>query len=220
MPRQALIEKRPLLVASIAAAIAYYVLRLATLPELWLIPLKGVPCGLLALYAWLNGGSRDSRLLALMMAVAALADMVLEIDFGAGAMLFFLYHVLAISLYLKHPREHATATQKAAAVAMLLLTPLLAWLLPADRALAWPTGLYGLALGGMAACAWMSAFPRYRVGIGAALFLASDLLVIAGRGPLMGDSLPDNLVWPMYSVGQFLITVGVVHTLRRRSARA
>jgi len=66
----------------------------------------------------------------------------------------------------------------------------------------------------------MSAFPRYRVGIGAALFLASDLLVIAGRGPLMGDSLPDNLVWPMYSVGQFLITVGVVHTLRRRSARA
>lgn len=220
MPRQALIEKRPLLVASIAAAIAYYALRLSTLPELWLIPLKGLPCGLLALYAWLEGRDRDSRLLALMMAVAALADMVLEIDFGAGAMLFFLYHVFAISLYLKHPREHATATQKAAAVAMLLLTPALAWLLPADRSSAWSTALYGLALGAMAACAWMSAFPRYRVGIGAALFLASDLLLIAGRGPLEGQGLPDALIWPLYYVGQVLITMGVVQTLRRVRAAA
>jgi len=220
MPRQALIEKRPLLVASIAAAIACYVLRLSTLPELWLIPLKGLPCALLALYALSSTAAGDRRWLAGMMGLAALGDMVLEIDFRSGALLFFTYHVLAMALYLQHPREHATATQKAAAVAMLLLTPLLAWLLPADRAMAWPTGLYGLALGGMAACAWMSAFPRYRVGIGAALFLASDLLLIAGRGPLMGDSLPDTLVWPMYYVGQFLITVGAVHTLRRRSARA
>lgn len=220
MTRRALIEKRPWLVASAAAAIAYYALRLSTIPELWLIPLKGAACALLALYALLQGEGRDSRFLAAMMAVAALGDMAIEIDVGAGALLFFLYHVIAISLYLRHPREHATPTQKAAAVAMLLLTPLLAWLLPANHELAWPTGLYGLALGGMAACAWMSAFPRYRVGIGAALFLASDLLLIAGRGPLMGDSLPDTLVWPIYYVGQFLITVGVVHTLRRRSARA
>ena len=220
MPRQALIEKRPLLVASIAAAIAYYVLRLSTLPELWLIPLKGLPCGLLALYALSSPAAGDRRWLAGMMGLAALGDMVLEIDFRSGALLFFTYHMVAISLYLKHPREHATATQKAAAVAMLLLTPLLAWLLPADRAMAWPTGLYGLALGGMAACAWMSAFPRYRVGIGATLFLASDLVLIAGQGPLMGQRLPDAAVWPLYYVGQFLIVVGVVQTLRRRNAAA
>ena len=217
MPRQALIEKRPLLVASIATAIAFYALRLSILPELWLIPLKGAACALLALYAWLDGGGRDSRLLALMMAVAALGDIAIEIDFNVGVLLFFLYHAIAITLYLRHPREHATPTQKAAAVAMLLLTPLLAWLLPTDRALAWPTGIYGLALGGMAACAWMSAFPRHRVGIGAALFLASDLLLIAGQGPLMGQGLADALVWPLYYVGQFLIAVGVVQTLRRRS---
>ena len=102
----------------------------------------------------------------------------------------------------------------------MLLTPVLAWLLPADRAGAWSTALYGLALGAMAACAWMSAFPRYRVGIGAALFLASDLLLIAGTGPLMGDALPDVLVWPLYYVGQFLIAVGVVQTLRRGAQAA
>ncbi len=213
MPRRALIEKRPWLVASIVAAVAYYALRVSTLPELWLIPLKGAACALLALYAWLHVTGRDGRALAAMMAVAALGDMAIEIDFGVGALLFFAYHLIAISLYLRHPREQATPTQKAAAVAMLLLTPLLAWLLPSERAMAWSTALYGLALGAMAACAWMSAFPRYRVGVGAALFLASDLLLIAGRGPLMGQALPDALVWPLYYVGQFLIAVGVMRTL-------
>jgi uncharacterized membrane protein YhhN len=217
MPRRALIEKRPWLVASIAAAVAFYALRVSTVPELYLIPVKGAACALLALYALFHGG-RGSRWLAGMMAIAGLGDMVIEIDLGSGALLFFTYHMIAISLYLRHPRTHPTPTQKAAAVAMLLLTPLLAWLLPADRAMAWPTGLYGFALGAMAACAWMSAFPRYRVGIGAALFLASDLLLIAGRGLLMGDSLPDALVWPLYYLGQFLVTVGVVQTLRRQDA--
>ena len=215
MPRRALIEKRPWLVASMVAAAAYYGLRLSTVPEMWLIPLKGAPCALLALYALGQDGGRDGRFLAAMMAAAALGDMVIEIDLGAGALLFLLYHVIGISLYLRHPREHPAPTQKAAAVAMLLLTPILAWLLPTDRAMAWPNGLYGLALGGMAACAWMSAFPRYRVGIGAVLFLASDLLLIAGRGPLMGQGLAEALVWPLYYTGQFLITVGVVQVLRR-----
>lgn len=215
MPTRALIEKRPWLLASLAAAIAYYALRLSPAPELWLIPLKGAACGLLALYAWMQG-SKDGRLLASMMAVAAIGDMAIEIDFGIGAMLFFVYHLLAISLYLKHPREHPTSTQKAAAVAMLLVTPVLAWLLPADRAMAWSSAVYGLALGGMASCAWMSAFPRYRVGVGAALFLASDLLLLAGMGALAGQALPDAAVWPLYYVGQFLVTVGVVQTLRKR----
>lgn len=217
MPRRALIEKRPWLAASIAAALAYFALRNSALPEIWLIPLKGAACALLALYAFLQPASRGSRILASMMVAAALGDMAMEIDVGAGALLFFAYHVMAIGLYLRHPREHPTSTQKAAAVAMLLLTPLLAWLLPADRALAWSSGIYGLALGGMAACAWMSAFPRYRVGMGAALFLISDLLLIAGRGPLMGQGVLEALVWPLYYVGQLLITVGVVQTLHRRS---
>jgi len=214
MARHALIEKRPYLLASIAAGIAFYVLRLTAMPEIWLIPVKGAACGLLALYALLHGQGRDGKLLAAMMALAALGDMAIEIERGAAALLFFAYHVTAIALYLGHPREHPTGTQKAAAVAMLLLTPLVAWLLPADRADAIPTALYGLALGGMAACAWMSSFPRYRVGIGAVLFMASDILIFADSGPLMGDPLPQLLIWPLYYLGQFLITVGVVRRVR------
>ncbi|HSQ96747.1 MAG TPA: lysoplasmalogenase family protein [Croceibacterium sp.] len=220
MARQALIEKRPLLAASIAAAIVFCALRLTRVPELWFIPLPGAATGFLALYALFQKGGRDGRHLAAMMAVAAVRDVVLQFDLAISALLFFIYQMLAMSLYLRHPRQRTTGTQMAAAVAMLLLTPVVVWLLPADRTIAMPVALYGLALGGMASCAWMSAFPRYRVGIGAALILASDLLVIAGIGPLMGQQLPEALAWPLYYVGQLLITVGVVQTLRRGNPAA
>ena len=220
MPKRALIEKRPWLLASLLAAMAFCALRLTALPGIWLLALPGLATGLLALYAWLQRAGRDSRHLAAMMAVAAVRDVALQIDLAVSALIFFVYHLLAIALYLRHPRGRTTATQKMAAVAMLLVTPVLAWLLPADRTLEPAVSLYGLALGGMASCAWMSAFPRYRVGVGAALLLASDLLVIGELGPLMGQQLPDVLAWPVYYVGQFLITVGIVQTLRRNDAAA
>lgn len=216
MARRALAEKRPLLVASMAAALAYFVLRQSPLvPEMWLVPLKGSAVGLLAIYAWFSDAGADTRLLAAAFVLAALGDMAIEWDFIAGAVLFFGYHVIAIALYLRHPREAASGSQKAAAVAMLLATPAIFWLLPADRAMAWPTALYGLALGGMAACAWLSGFSRYRVGIGAVLFLVSDLLIVAGMGPLMGERLHQWLIWPLYYLGQMLICLGVIHRLRR-----
>ena len=219
MPRRALIDKRPILLASMAAALAYFVLRQSpVVPEMWLVPLKGCAAGLLALYAFVRFRMSDTRLLGAMFLLAALGDMAIEWDFIAGAIFFFGYHMIAIALYLRHPREAASGSQKTAAVAMLLATPAIFWLLPADRAMAWPTALYGLALGGMAACAWLSAFSRYRVGIGAVLFLVSDLLIVAGMGPLMGERLHQWLIWPLYYLGQLLICLGVIDRLRRAGA--
>ena len=220
MPRRALAEKRPLLLASMAAALAYFVLRQSPLvPEMWLIPLKGAGVALLALYVFMRHAGADARLLGAAFVLAALGDMAIEFDQMAGAILFFAYHMLAIALYLRHPRENPRTSQKAAAVAMLLLTPAIFWLLPAERADAWPIALYGLALGGMAACAWLSAFSRYRVGIGAVLFLVSDLLIIAGMGPLMGERLHQWLTWPLYYLGQLLICLGVLQRLREAAER-
>ena len=219
MPRRALAEKRPLLLASMAAALAYFVLRQSPLvPEMWLIPLKGAGVALLALYVFMRHAGADARLLGAVFVLAALGDMAIEFDQMAGAILFFAYHMLAIALYLRHPRENPRTSQKAAAVAMLLLTPAIFWLLPAERADAWPIALYGLALGGMAACAWLSAFSRYRVGVGAVLFLVSDLLIVAGMGPLMGERLHQWLIWPLYYLGQLLICLGVIDRLRRAGA--
>ena len=48
MSRRALAEKRPFLLASIAAALAFYVLRWGAWPELYLIPLKGAGVAVLS----------------------------------------------------------------------------------------------------------------------------------------------------------------------------
>jgi hypothetical protein len=218
MSRRALAEKRPLLLASIAAALAFYYLRWGPWPELYLIPLKGAAVGLLAVYLWLRHSSPDARLMAWAFGAAALGDIALEVTFDrtVGGLLFFAYHVMAMGVYLRNRRLTLAPTQKWAVVAMLLLTPIIAWFMPVDRAQAPNLALYALALGAMAASAWASVFPRYRVGAGAALFLASDLMLFAEMGPLQGSLLPQIFAWPIYYLGQLLIATGVAQTLRKR----
>jgi hypothetical protein len=216
MSRRALAEKRPLLLVSILAALAYYYLRWEPWPEIYVLPVKGAAVGLLAAYLWLRHSSPDARLMAAAFAAAALGDMAIEIDRQIGGLLFFGYHVLAMVVYLRNRRAELSPSQKAAVVAMLVLTPVIAWFLPADRMQAANVGLYALALGGMAASAWASVFPRYRVGAGAVLFLLSDLMIFADMGPLQGEVALQILIWPVYYLGQLLIAVGVAQTLRKR----
>ena len=216
MARRALAEKRPLIFVSIAAALAFFYLRVSPVPELYLIPLKGSAVALLAVYLWQRHSSPDARLLAWAFGTAALGDMAIEIDRAIGALLFFLYHVLALGVYLRNRRPNLAPSQKWAVAVLLLLTPLIAWFMPAERAQAPSVALYALALGAMAAGAWASVFPRYRVGSGAVLFLLSDLLLFAQMGPLADSPLPEYLVWPIYYLGQLLIAVGVAQTLRKR----
>ena len=72
MSRRALAEKRPLVFASIVAALAFYYLRAGPWPEAYLIPLKGSAVGLLAVYLWLRHSSPDARLMAWAFGAAAL----------------------------------------------------------------------------------------------------------------------------------------------------
>lgn len=212
MPKRALAEKRPYLLASIATAIAYYLLRDGPLGELYLALIKGASIALLAIYAWHRSHSRDVHLIAAVLAIAAAGDMVIEFYEAEGGALFFASHLVALGLYLQpyNRRPHLAPSQKAAAVALLLLTPLTAYLLARD----WSVALYALALGGMASAAWTSRFSRYHVGVGALLFVVSDLLIFASMGGAI-TGLATLAVWPLYYVGQFLICTGVVQTLRR-----
>ena len=91
-------------------------------------------------------------------------------------------------------------------------TPVIAWQL--TRA-ADVTG-YALLLGLMAGSAWMSRFSRYRTGIGAVMFVASDLLIFAEMGPLAGSRFIGVAIWALYFAGQFLITLGVTQGLGER----
>jgi len=217
MPKRALYEKRPILLASIVAAVAYYALRGAALPELYLVALKGACVGLLAIYAFLRHGNCDARLLMWMLALGAIGDIAIEYDMVAGGLSFFLAHLFAITLFLRHRRVALTGSQRWAVGSLLMLTPIIAWALPADRGAAPGLALYALALGGMAASAWASSFPRYRVGLGAVLFVVSDLLIFSEFGPLANSAIPGLLVWPIYYLAQLLICVGVMQSLRKRA---
>ena len=218
LPKRALIERRPWLFASLVAGITFYFVKDGALAGLFKIAWKGAGVASLAVYALIRAPGTDGKLLAAVMAFGAAGDMAIEIGLEAGAGCFFIGHIIAIALYARHRRTRLTPSQKATAVALLLGTPLIAFLLPADRSAAPGVALYALALGGMAAAAWSSAFPRYRVGLGAVLFVASDLLIFARMGPLSASPLPGLLIWPLYYLGQVLICTGVVDTLRRKPA--
>ena len=216
MPKRALIEHRPWLLASVVAACAYYFLWNNPIGGLYLILLKGAGVGLLAVYAFYRTKGLDGAILVLVLALSAAADMALELYFMVGGALFAASHLTAIALYLRNRRESTTASQKGLAAMLFIAAPAVSYLLSGDPLIA----LYAVSLGAMAAAAWMSRFPRYRVGLGAVLFVVSDWLIFSQQGPIDLAPLPEILIWPLYYAGQLMIATGVVQTLRgERPAR-
>lgn len=217
MPHRALIEKRPWLLASLAAGISFWFVKDTGLPGLYQMAWKGAGVALLAVYALARHKGADSRMIAAVMAFGALGDVLIELMLEAGAVAFLIGHLMAIRLYWQHRRVSTSVSQKAAALAMLILIPVISFLLPTDRTAAPGIALYASGLGAMTAAAWTSSFPRYRVGIGAVMFAVSDLLIFADLGPLANSALPGLLIWPLYYFGQFLICTGVIGELRSRA---
>jgi uncharacterized membrane protein YhhN len=215
MAKQALIEQRPWLLASIVAATAYFFLRDNPIAEgTWGILLKGAGVALLALYALLrvphDRRGIDGALLVLALALAALGDMTIEIYFTAGGALFAAAHCVAVALYLRNRHPRPSPVQKLTGVGLLIGTPLVSFLLSGQAQIA----LYAGFLGAMGAAAWMSHYPRYRVGTGAVLFVVSDWLIFSRMGAYDLAPLPDLLIWPLYYAGQVMIATGIVQCLR------
>ena len=174
---------------------------------------KGAGVTLLAIWCAMQARSRDGWLIAAVMAFGALGDVLLETaGLTAGALAFVAGHVLAILLYFRNWRPHLTFSQRVLAVLVVPLSVFIAASLVPPKDMI-PIAVYTLFVGGMAASAWTSRFPRYRTGIGAMMFLASDLLIFARMGVLAESSLPGMLIWPLYFGGQVLIAWGVTRTL-------
>jgi uncharacterized membrane protein YhhN len=215
MAREALIEQRPWLLASIAAATAFYFLRDNPVGEgLWGLVAKGASVGLLAIYVVMRvpQGRRgaDGALLVTALALASAGDVAIELDFLIGGALFAAAHCVAVALYLKNRHKRPSPTQKAIGLALLIGTPLVSYILSGEGQIA----VYGAFLGAMAAAAWMSHYPRYRVGTGAVLFVLSDWLIFARMGTINLEPLPTVLIWPLYYAGQLMIATGIVQCLR------
>jgi uncharacterized membrane protein YhhN len=202
---------RGVLIASIIAGVSYVAAWNLHLPQTAELTWKGLGVGLLAVYAALKARSLDGWLLVAVMAFGALGDVLLgAAGLTVGALAFLAGHLVAIGLYLRNRRPTLSRSQLALAIIIVPATVIIAYLLPTDRAGAPGVALYSLGLSLMAATAWTSRFHRFRVGIGAVMFVVSDLLIFARAGPLPDSFAVGLAVWGLYYFGQLLICVGVV----------
>jgi uncharacterized membrane protein YhhN len=215
---QDLAHKRPWLLASLLAGLSF--------PVTWLLlPIEGsffailwkmAAVGLLVPFALRRHHEGEFVPLAIMLAFYALGDGLMELSMIAGALAFAAGHVVGISIYFRHRRVGAAFSQKMLAVTLLLATPVIAYYLPANRDEGVQVAAYSVILAAMAAMAWSSNFPRYRVGMGAILFVISDLLIFARLGPFADSAITNIAIWYFYYFGVLMIAVGMAQTLVKR----
>ncbi|MBO9712028.1 lysoplasmalogenase family protein [Sphingomonas sp.] len=204
-------ERRFLFAAALVAGSSYYLSHWLPVSGALEVAWKGSGVGLLALWAATQARSTDGWLIAAVTALGAAGDVLLETHgLTVGALAFLAGHVTACVLYIRNRRATIEL-----AVPIALAVALAAWLLPSDRTAATGIAVYALGLGAMAGTALNSRYPRAIVGVGALLFVLSDLLIFARLGPLAHSPLPGLLIWPTYFGGQALIAWGVVKAERR-----
>jgi len=168
----------------------------------------------LALWAAANARERSGWLIAAVLGFGALGDWLLDArGLIAGAAAFAVGHLIAIILYLTNRRARTTPSQRLLGWLTIPATLAIVWAMLSPAPGWWHAAAYSLFVAAMAAAAWTSRFPRYRTGIGAMMFLASDLFIFAGEGGVLPKDVTMWLVWPLYFGGQALIAWGVVHTL-------
>ncbi|RYD92170.1 MAG: lysoplasmalogenase, partial [Sphingomonadales bacterium] len=146
--------------------------------------------------------------IGLVLAFGALGDMLLDaVSLTVGAIAFLAGHILASGFYWRS-RQAPLPVPLFIAVSVSLSSYLLSG---GDKGVA----LYGLTLGAMAGTALTGRFSLATVGLGAILFVVSDLLIFALLGPMAGSPVPGLLIWPTYFAGQALIAWGVVSEMAR-----
>jgi len=202
--------ERAVLLAAVVGGVSFVLSWGQGLPPGIELAWKGSGVGLLAVYAALKARSLDSWLLVAVMALGASGDVLLgAISLMVGAIAFLAGHLVAILLYLRNRRPTLSRSQLLLAIVLIPATVAIAWMLPADRAGAPGIAVYSLGLAVMAACAWISRFPRFWTGLGAVMFVVSDLLIFARLGPLPDNFETGLAVWGLYFAGQLMICLGV-----------
>ena len=188
-------------------------------PPIWAWKTTGV--AFLALWAAANARGRDGWLIAAALGFGALGDWLLDAKgLETGAVAFVVGHLIAITLYMLNRRPQLTPSQRLLAWATMPATLAIVWGMLSPQPGWWHAAVYSLFVAAMAVAAWTSRFPRYRTGIGAMIFLASDLFIFAGEGGALSRDVTLWLVWPLYFGGQALIAWGVVSSLSAEAPRA
>lgn len=206
------------LLAAVIGGTSYVLAWGLDLPPAWDLAWKGTGVGFLAVFAALRARSLDGWLLTAVMSFGMLGDVLLGVNFIVGALAFLAGHLVAIGLYLRNRRPALTRSQLLLAVVLVPATVAIAFLLPTERAEAPGIALYATGLSVMAACAWISRFPRLWTGLGAVMFVVSDLLIFARMGRIEPTFTVGLAVWGLYFAGQVMICLGVSGRLAEKTA--
>lgn len=210
MPRRALIERRPWLLASLALAAIALWLDDPRMPGVYLMALRAAPIWLLAVYALLRHRGRDTRMLAGMLALEG-AGSALALLFPLLALNVLLFaNLIGLALFLAHRRLEPDAPHRVGAGALVLLVPAICYYATTRAGIGAPL-FFGLSLGGMAAAAWVSTFPQGRVGAGAVLIVFGSVLGLADSVGTAGV-----LGWALFYLGNLVLATGVTGELRLR----
>ena len=209
-----LAQARPWLLASLFFGISYLFVERTAMLGGFAILWKGACVGLLIPYVLRWRAVLDRPLLGIMLGLYALGDMLLEIDLVWGAFLFVCGHIAAICYFWRQRREAPDPSQLILAMVIPMASLVIGFFLSPSAAEEPGLLVYIAFVSIMAGAAWYSRFPRYRTGIGALLFLVSDLIIFAREGGLLPDSIAGWLVWPLYYAGVFMIATGIVQRSR------
>lgn len=208
-------------VLSLVAAAVYlsvdfsssYLLGLPLAPAMKVLPLV-----FLALFTMVKMNRGDVMFLFLALVCAGAGDVLIAQDgpvrFNQALIAFGVAHIFYLFVFLFNRATNLFQTQWRLQIASVMWAAagigiFLAW--PQLDVVGPPVFAYAGLLLLMATFALLSRYPFQLVGLGALLFVTSDLL-LGGSLFLNFGGWASVAVWPVYFTAQFLITLGVVLT--------
>lgn len=184
---------------------------LADLPLAVLIPWKGACTLGLAISIAVAARGRATQHLALALGISAIADMLLPLRLMVPAgLLFSVSHVIAIVVFWRNRASDVSPMRRTFAFALPFVACGLSVAAIYGTGLPMVFALYPLLSGIMAASAIMSRFPVWWCGLGAVIFICSDVLVLAYLGIFEQDDRLNFLTWLTYFSGYALLARGAV----------
>lgn len=182
---------------------------LASLPKPLIVATKGLFSILLAISVFAARKGLASQMVGTALAISAVGDMLLvTVGSAAGGLTFAIAHVLAGYAYAKNRRESNPAALWIAASAVPLIAVVSSYLVLHGSDQNILMSLFPLISGSMAALAILSRFPLWLSGLGAAIFVASDVLFLADLGVLQHSGEWGFLTWASYAVGYAMVARG------------
>lgn len=182
---------------------------LASLPKPLIVAEKGVFSALLAMSVFAARKGSASNMVGVALAISAVGDMLLvTVGSTVGGLAFAVAHVLAGYAYAKNQRDHNSATLLMFATAVPLIAVVSSYLALRGSDQNALMSLFPLISASMAALAILSRFPLWFSGLGAVIFVASDVLFLADLGVLHHSGELGFLTWASYAVGYAMVAHG------------